>query len=111
MEKISIESGLLDSLRYEINEGLTAVINKMMETSAEDGDVSVKISIILEPSHDKNGELVYMPGISWKVGTSVKLSESVKGGVETQGTHVKFDTNSCQFVLQQFGKQESLFED
>ena len=110
MEAINIESGLFDGLRYQINEGFTAVINKMIETSAEDGDVSVKISLVLEPSHDANGELIYVPGISWKVGTSVKLSESVKGGAETQGTHVKFDTESCQFVLRNTSKQTSLFE-
>lgn len=111
MTEINIESQLFDSLRYEINEGLTAVINKMMETCAEDGDVSAKISIALTQKPDVNGELIYVPVINWKVGTSVKLSESIKGGADTAGTHVKFDTRSCQFVLQQYGQQESLFED
>ena len=111
MTQINIESGLFNGLRYEINEGLTAVLNKMIETAADDGDLSVKINIGLGRAADANGEIVYKPFISWKVGTSVKLSEQIKGESDTAGKAMVFDRDSCNFALTDYNKQESLFEE
>lgn len=112
MTQINIESGLFNGLRYEINEGLTAVINKMIETVAEDGSLSVKINIGLYRLSDKDsGEIIYKPSITWKVGTAVKLTENITGETDTAGKEMIFDRDSFNFALKDYGKQESLFEE
>ena len=112
MTQINIESGLFNGLRYEINEGLTTVINKMIETVAEDGSLSVKINISLDRLADNvSGEIIYKPSITWKVGTAVKLTENITGESDTAGKAMVFDRDSCNFALTDYNKQESLFEE
>lgn len=107
---ISVESGIFADMRLRLDELLTATLKKMTDLNITEGTVALKLDIGLRHREDGNGEVHWVPGFEWKLGSSLKLEAKDNGLCAGMDEGVlEYDTYHGCYVIRE--TQATLFED